>query len=132
MKLLNKDVILFPDGPLSVQVGEKSTQRRSQRVFDTRSGFRPPRAARQKARFGTNYLVVNAHGALILLERKVSEGDPVTLLKSSNRRTAAVWRRLSRPSAIRETGDRYRICEAFTAVLAYRVSALPEASFRHR
>ena len=74
MKLLNKDVILFPDGPLSVQVGEKSTQRRSQRVFDTRSGFRPPRAARQKARFGTNYLVVNAHGALILLERKVSEG----------------------------------------------------------
>ncbi len=66
--------------PFSKQVAEKNTQRRSQRVLIavpisvvlSRPGQKP---ITEKA----NTLVVNAHGALLLLAMKLFAGDSITL-----------------------------------------------------
>jgi hypothetical protein len=67
--------------PFSIQVGEKNTQRRSQRVLvGVPISVVLARPSQKPIIEQTNTLVVNAHGALMLLAMKLSAGDPVTLV----------------------------------------------------
>jgi hypothetical protein len=110
--------------PFSKQVGEKNTQRRTQRMLIGLPVSVVLARPNQKSILEhAKTLAVNAHGALILLAMKLFAGDPVTLINHQTDEQQLLPCRASRPSAIRKTGSRYRICEAFTAVLANRLSA---------
>ena len=66
--------------PLSLQVGEKSNRRRSQRVLlsvPVSVSVQAPDKSPQTE--DTSTMVVNAHGALLLLKMKVSIGQMLTL-----------------------------------------------------
>jgi hypothetical protein len=67
--------------PFSKQVGEKNTQRRSQRVLiGLPVSVVLARPSQKPILEHTKTLAVNAHGALVLLAMKVFAGDPVTLI----------------------------------------------------
>jgi hypothetical protein len=67
--------------PFSIQVAEKNTQRRSQRVLVAVPISVVLARPNQKPNSEkTNTLVVNAHGALDLLTMKLFAGDAVTLI----------------------------------------------------
>jgi hypothetical protein len=67
--------------PFSKQVGEKNTQRRSQRVLIGLPVSVVLARPNQKSILEhAKTLAVNAHGALILLAMKLFAGDPVTLI----------------------------------------------------
>jgi hypothetical protein len=64
----------------SAQIGEKNTQRRSQRVLiGIPISVDVPQAGKRPISEETRTLVVNAHGALVLLAAAVSIGDTVTV-----------------------------------------------------
>jgi hypothetical protein len=63
-----------------MQVGEKSNRRRSQRVLlNVAVGVTSQQPDKQPVTEDTNTLVVNAHGALILLKMKVAVGQMLSL-----------------------------------------------------
>jgi hypothetical protein len=67
--------------PFSKQVGEKNTQRRSQRVLVGIPVYVVLAKANEKSiSEQTNTLAVSPHGALVLLEMKLVAGDSVTLV----------------------------------------------------
>jgi len=67
--------------PFSIQVAEKNTQRRSQRVLvAVPIAVLLARPNQKPISEKTSTLVVNAHGALVLLAMKLFAGDPVTLI----------------------------------------------------
>jgi hypothetical protein len=67
--------------PFSKQVGEKNTQRRSQRVLiGLPVSVVLARPNQKPILEHTKTLAVSAHGALVLLAMKVFAGDPVTLV----------------------------------------------------
>ena len=67
--------------PFSKQVGEKNTQRRSQRVLVGVPVYVVLARPNQKPiSEQTSTLAVSAHGALVLLGMKLVAGDPVTLV----------------------------------------------------
>lgn len=66
--------------PFSKQVAEKNTQRRSQRVLiAVPISVVFSRPSQKPVTEKTHTLVVNAHGALLLLSMKLSAGDSITL-----------------------------------------------------
>jgi hypothetical protein len=66
--------------PFSKQVAEKNTQRRSQRVLiAVPISVVFSRPSQKPVTEKTYTLVVNAHGALLLLSMKLSAGDSITL-----------------------------------------------------
>jgi hypothetical protein len=67
--------------PFSKQVGEKNTQRRSQRVLVAVPVYVVlARPSQKPISEEANTLAVNSHGALVLLAMKLFAGDPVTLV----------------------------------------------------
>jgi hypothetical protein len=67
--------------PFSTQVGEKNTQRRSQRVLvGVPVSVVLTRSSQEPISEESITLVVNAHGALVLLAMKLFADDPVTLI----------------------------------------------------
>jgi hypothetical protein len=67
--------------PFSIQVAEKNTQRRSQRVLvAVPISVVLAKPDQEPISEKTNTLVVNAHGALVLLTMKLFAGDAVTLI----------------------------------------------------
>jgi hypothetical protein len=67
--------------PFSKQVAEKNTQRRSQRVLvAVPVAVVLARPSQKPITEKTDTLVVNAHGALLLLSMKLFAGDQVTLI----------------------------------------------------
>jgi hypothetical protein len=66
--------------PLSLQAGEKSNRRRSQRVLlSVPVVVSAPGGDKQLPSEDTRTLVVNAHGALVLLRMKLTVGQLLTL-----------------------------------------------------
>jgi hypothetical protein len=66
--------------PLSMQVGEKSNRRRSQRVLlNVGVSVTVQQPDKQPVTEETHTMVVNAHGALILLKMKVAVGQMLSL-----------------------------------------------------
>ena len=74
-------MLCFLMDPFSTQVGEKNTQRRSQRVLvGVPVSVVLARPSQKPISEETVTLVLNAHGALVLLAMKLFADDPVTLI----------------------------------------------------